>query len=265
MATIVSLHAHPDDECLLTGGTLARAAAEGHRVVVVTCTSGEHGEVPDDLAAGETLVDRRRRETLASAEALGVHRVEFLGYEDSGMTGWPQNGHPRAFINADLDEAAAKVAALVNEEHAAVVIGYDWHGGYGHPDHVMVHRVGRRVAEMVPGVRLLEGTMNRDVIRRSIEQARAAGAVPDDGADFDPDGPADDGNPMGTPEAEINIRVDVGDYADRKRRAIGCHSSQVSDSAFFLTMPDEAFIALFGAEWFIETQDPQPLRTGWVL
>lgn len=264
MATIVSLHAHPDDECLLTGGTLARAAAEGHRVVVVTCTSGEHGEVPGDLLEGETLVDRRRRETLASAEALGVHRVEFLGYEDSGMTGWPQNEHPRAFINADLDEVAARVAGLVADENGSVVLGYDWHGGYGHPDHIMVHRVGRRVAELLPDVTLLEGTMNRDLIRRSILAARESGLTADED-DFDPDGPADDGNPMGTLEAEINLRVDVVDYVDRKRRAIACHRSQISDSAFFLAMPDEAFAMVFGAEWYLETRDPRPLRTGWIV
>lgn len=264
MPTIVSLHAHPDDECLLTGGTLARAAAEGHRVVVVTCTGGEHGETPADLAEGETLVDRRRRETLASAAALGVHRVEFLGYEDSGMTGWSQNSHPRAFVNADLDEVAARVARLVSEENAAVLLGYDWHGGYGHPDHVMVHKVGRRVADSMPGLNLLEGTMNRDVIRASIMAAREAGLAVDDD-DFDPDGPADDGNPMGTPEAEINLRVDVLGWVKEKRRAIACHSSQISDSAFFLSMPDEAFAAVFGAEWYLETRDPSPLRTGWIL
>ena len=137
MGTLVCLHAHPDDECISTGGTIARAAAEGHRVVLVVATNGDHGEVPADLAPGETLVERRRKETMASAETLGVHRVEWLGYEDSGMTGWSQNANVGAFMNADVDDAASRLARILTEEHADVLTCYDWHGGYGHPDHVM--------------------------------------------------------------------------------------------------------------------------------
>ena len=106
MATIVFVHAHPDDEAGLTGGSMARAAAEGHRVVLVVCTDGELGETPDDLADGETLVDRRASESAAAAEALGIARVRWLGYRDSGMTGWAQNDDPDAFCQADLDAAA---------------------------------------------------------------------------------------------------------------------------------------------------------------
>ncbi len=94
MSTIVFFHAHPDDESLSTGGTIARASAEGHRVVLVVATNGDHGQVPDDLAPGETLVDRRRKETEKSCQVLGVHRLAWLGYSDSGMTGWPQNQLP---------------------------------------------------------------------------------------------------------------------------------------------------------------------------
>ena len=108
MATIVFVHAHPDDEASGTSGSMARAAAEGHRVVLVVCTNGDHGEVPVDLAAGETLVDRRRRETETSAALLGVARVVWLGYRDSGMTGWPQNDDPASFLRADVDEAAGE-------------------------------------------------------------------------------------------------------------------------------------------------------------
>ena len=88
MGTLVVFHAHPDDEAIATGGSMARAHAEGHRVVLVVATNGEHGEVPDDLAEGETLADRRRAETERSAAALGVDEVLWLGYADSGMTGW---------------------------------------------------------------------------------------------------------------------------------------------------------------------------------
>ena len=92
MGTLVAFHAHPDDEALTTGGTSPRASAEGHRVVLVVATNGEFGESPDDLAPGETLVDRRRAETDRSAATLGVHRVVWLGYRDSGMTGWESPG-----------------------------------------------------------------------------------------------------------------------------------------------------------------------------
>src|SRR6187551_1374906 len=96
-STIVFFHAHPDDEVVLTGGSMARAADEGHRVVLVVATNGEHGEVPDDLAEGETLADRRRAETARSASALGIDEVVWLGYADSGMTGWDANDHEESF------------------------------------------------------------------------------------------------------------------------------------------------------------------------
>ena len=116
MGTLVSFHAHPDDEAISTGGTLARASAEGHRVVLVIATNGDYGEVPDDLAEDESLVDRRRSEVTDSAAALGVHRVEWLGYKDSGMTGWEQNADPESFLQAPLDEAATRLADILRDE-----------------------------------------------------------------------------------------------------------------------------------------------------
>ncbi|MGZ7008184.1 MAG: PIG-L deacetylase family protein, partial [Ilumatobacteraceae bacterium] len=160
MGTLVCFHAHPDDESISTGGSLARASAEGHRVVVVIATDGAHGEVPDDLAEGETLVDRRRAETTRSAAVLGVHRLEWLGYTDSGMTGWDQNSDPSSFLQAPLDQAAERLAAILREEAADVVTVYDWHGNYGHPDHIKVHTVGHRAAELAGVERVFEATMN---------------------------------------------------------------------------------------------------------
>jgi len=268
MATVLALHAHPDDECILTGGTLARAADEGHKVVLVVATGGEHGMVPADLAPGETLADRRRDETMRSAEALGIAVVEFLGYEDSGMNGWPQNDNPAALHNADLGEATARLAAVAAREGADVLLSYDWHGGYGHPDHVMVHRLGRAAAAgPLSGARLWEGTMNRDRMRAMVLAARDAdqstGSA--DGDTFDPDAPADDGNPMGTPEAEIALEVDVLAHVAAKRAAIACHSSQIDDSAVFMAMPDEMFAAMFGTEWFIDPARIGPPVRGWIL
>ncbi len=263
MATLVLFHAHPDDEAIATGGTAARAAAEGHRVVLVVATGGEHGEVPDDLAPGETLADRRRAETDASAAALGIQRVAWLGYEDSGMTGWDQNGHHMSFHQAPLAEAAERLAAILREESAEVLTTYDWHGGYGHPDHVKVHEVGHAAASLAGTPRLYEATMNRDEIARFMAEAQANGAAPDD--TFDPNGPMDDGNPMGTPEAELTTRVDVSAYVVAKRTSIRAHRSQITDSGFFSSMPDEQFALAFGSEWFIRVGAPAGIHEDWLF
>src|SRR5918994_1001766 len=113
MATLVTFHAHPDDESIATGGVMAKASDEGHRVVLVVATRGEHGEVEEGfLGEGEALGERRVRETEASAAILGVARVEFLGYVDSGMIGTPENDLPESFWRADMEEAAARLAAI---------------------------------------------------------------------------------------------------------------------------------------------------------
>jgi LmbE family N-acetylglucosaminyl deacetylase len=270
MATLVCFHAHPDDEVISTGGTIARAAAEGHRVVLVVATNGDHGEVPDDLGDDESLVDRRRAETEASAAALGISRIAWLGYSDSGMTGWEQNADPASFHRADPEEAGARLAEILREESADVLTIYDWHGNYGHPDHVAVHRAGLVAERLVPSVRVLQATMNRDAFVRMIEAVRESGALTQtpggaDVDDFDPNGPADDGNPMGMPEAEITLAVDVSDHIAVKRAAMRCHRSQIEDTSFFLEMPDEAFVQAFGVEWFIEHDGAPPHRVGWVF
>jgi LmbE family N-acetylglucosaminyl deacetylase len=263
MTTIVFVHAHPDDETISTGGSMARAAADGHRVVLVVCTNGELGETPDDLGEGETLVDRRRAETGRSAEHLGVQRIAWLGYRDSGMTGWEQNGDPRSFLQADLDEAAERLAAVLREEEADVVVLYDWHGIYGHPDHIQVHRVGHRAVDRAGTPKRFEATFNRDAARAGMAEMVESGAP--EFQDFDPAGPADDGNPFGTPESEIHLAVDVSAFVTAKRAAITCHASQVTDTSMFLAMPEEIFARAFGTEWFIEPGAPPGMRPGWLL
>ncbi len=262
MTTIVFVHAHPDDEASQTAGSMARAADRGDRVIVVFATNGDHGEVPADLAPGETLVDRRRTEAARSADALGVGRVAWLGYADSGMTGWAQNDDPASLHRADLDEAARRLADILDDEGADVLVGYDWHGGYGHPDHVRVHHVVHRAAELAARrPRLLESTMNRDQVRAMVRAAQAAGVT---GVDqFDPDSPMDDGNPLGTPEAEIHWRVDVAAFVDRRRAAFRAHRSQATDVASFLGMPDAVFSALFGVEHYLEPGCGPGIREGW--
>jgi LmbE family N-acetylglucosaminyl deacetylase len=256
MGTLVCFHAHPDDESISTGGTIARAVAEGHRVVLVVATNGDHGEVPDDLAPGETLVDRRRAETQASAEVLGVHRVVWLGYADSGMTGWPQNEFEGSFFQAPLDEAAERLAAILRDVDADVLTTYDSHGGYGHPDHIQVHRVGARAAELVGLDAVYQSTMNRDAMRRTMEQA---GEVLAEIEELDEStremleerrGRADS-DEFGSPEALITHAIDVTSVLDQKRQAMVAHASQIGPDSFFLAMPDDAFAGAFGTEWFI--------------
>ena len=267
LGTLVCFHAHPDDECATTGGSMARASAEGHRVVLVIATNGDHGESPDDLREGESLVDRRREETRRSAEALGVHRIVWMGYKDSGMTGWPQNDDGESFLRADVDAAAERLAAVLREERADVLTTYDWHGNYGHPDHIKVHQVGHRAAELAETPAVFEATMNRDQVIRSMNDARAAGIEvggPDD-PDFDPHGPADDGNPFGMLEAELTHAVDVSAYLAAKRASLSCHRSQITDIGFFLQMPEGVFATAFGVEWFIKKGDQPPVRPGWLF
>jgi LmbE family N-acetylglucosaminyl deacetylase len=260
VTTIVFCHAHPDDEASQTSGAMARASAEGHRVVVVFATNGEHGEVAADAVEGETVADHRRREAEASARAIGLARIVWLGYADSGMTGWEQNDAEGSFFGADLGEAARRLADVLDEEDAEVLVGYDWHGGYGHPDHVKVHHLvhaAAPVARRTP--RLLESTMNRDAIRRAFEAIREVGTEPE----WNPDDPMDDGNPLGTPEAEITWQVDVSGYLANKRAALEAHRSQATDIGEFLGMSDEVFAMAFGAEHYIEPGVDGPMRPGW--
>jgi LmbE family N-acetylglucosaminyl deacetylase len=254
--TLVTFHAHPDDESIATAGTMARAKAAGHRVVLVVATRGELGEhAPDALEPGETLTERRVAEQLEAAQYLGVDRVEFLGYHDSGMAGEATNDAPESFARADIEEAAARLAKILADEHADVLTIYDDHGGYGHPDHIQVHRVGVRAAEIAGTPRVYESTMNRDYIRRLIEQNR------DDMADV-PDAPdAAAMDDFGSPEGIITTTVDVRDFVDRKREAMAAHASQIPADSFFMAMPPEAFREAFGYEWFIRRDQPDTRET----
>ncbi len=253
--TLVSFHAHPDDEAIQTGGVIARAAAEGHRVVLVFATKGEHGEVDDGvLDDGESLGERRVVETEAAAKILGAQRVEFLGYTDSGMAGTPENDLPTSFWQADVEEAARRLASILHEEDAEVLTVYDDHGGYDHPDHIQVHRVGVRAGELARTPRVYEATMNRDEVKRFMIEMR------DDAAAHGIDTEAELGDPeeltMGMPADAITTTVDVSEHIDTKREALSAHASQVDETSFFLAMPMEHFRRAFGTEWFIRRDAP---------
>jgi LmbE family N-acetylglucosaminyl deacetylase len=247
MATAMFFHAHPDDEAIGTGGTMARAAAEGHRVVLVTATRGEYGETPEGLLRpGETLADRRAEELADACDILGVARHEFLGYIDSGYFDRTENKAPDNFANSDPEEAARRLAGLLTEEDAQVLSIYDENGGYGHLDHIQVHRVGARAAELAGTERVYMNTMNRDAIAALMPQAEPLGLQVDDEM-------REMVKTIGVPEARITTGVDVRDYLDQKRRAMAAHVSQIAETSFFLSMPPEAFAVVWGMEWFVRT------------
>jgi LmbE family N-acetylglucosaminyl deacetylase len=256
--TLVTFHAHPDDAEIGCAGTMAKAKAEGHRVVLVIATRGELGERrPGTAGPAADLGAYREAETRAAAAHLGVDRVEFLGYRDSGMEGEPTNTAPDAFASADIDEAARRLARILDEEHASVLTTYDDHGGYGHPDHVQVHRVGVRAGELAATPAVFEQTANRDYIMRlTATQPDAFDDVPAEERP-DPEFIAT----LGSPEALITTTVDVREYAERKREALAMHESQVGPESFFLAMPLDAFRVAFGYEWFIRRGAPEGYRS----
>lgn len=252
--TLVTFHAHPDDEALLTAGTMAKAAEAGHRVVLVVATSGEVGDADRDLlASDESLGNRRRRETMASAEALGVARVEFLGYGDSGIEGDRAAPGTRPFATAPLDEAAQDLAALLREERADVLTTYDANGGYGHADHKRVHEVGARAADLASTPALLEATVNRDALRMGVEIATGLGyEIP---MEFDPGRIAE----WFSPGEAVTHTVDVREQLASKRASMAAHATQTTSAesttrtlARILELPADLFSLAFGTEWFIE-------------
>jgi LmbE family N-acetylglucosaminyl deacetylase len=162
------------------------------------------------------------------------------------MMGTPENDLPGSFWTADVEEAAGKLAAILREEQAEVLTHYDEIGVYGHPDHLQVHRVGNRAAELAGTARVYQATMNRDHLIRGAKEFREAAA--DAGADV-PE--IEDNDGFGMAESVITAAVDVTGFLENKRRAMRAHASQISEQSFFLAMPDAAFAYGFGTEWFI--------------
>jgi LmbE family N-acetylglucosaminyl deacetylase len=254
--TLVTFHAHPDDEALLTAGVMAKAADEGHRVVAVFATDGEAGEADQDaFGRGQALGCHRRAEAEMAAEVLGVARVVFLGYPDSGSGVGPVA--PGSFAAAEPDEIAGRLAELLAAESADVLTVYDRHGGYGHPDHVQVHRAGALAGERAGTPVVLEATISRELLRAGAELAGGLGY--DLGAAFQPDS----FDEWYLPEAEITTVVDVTAQLPRKRAAMHAHASQATTStasarslAVFASLPDDYFALAFGREWFVRRGAP---------
>ncbi len=240
-------HAHPDDEVIATGGTMAKMASQGHRVIVVTATRGELGEMPEGmLEDGQTVADLRERELEEACRSLGVARGAFLEYKDSGMAGEPSNDDPTCFWQADLEEASSRLATILQEERADVLTAYDEHGGYGHPDHIQVHRVGMRAAQIAGTPSVFMATQNRDRVQELMSHAADLGVQnlgDDSGLDVDT---------FGEPASRITTAVDVTAFLEAKRQAMRAHASQITENSFFLSMPDDVFELVWGTEWFIK-------------
>jgi LmbE family N-acetylglucosaminyl deacetylase len=245
--TLVALHAHPDDEALLMGGTLARLAAEGHRVVLAVATDGEAGAAASSFRADGGLAARRRSELDRSAAALGCARVVRFGFKDSGSSGPPAE---RGFSTLPVEEAAAPLIDLLREERADALTIYDPAGGYGHPDHRQVYAAGTYAAAQAGTPLVLEATIDRRLIRRLI---RVVAAIPSglqvSAAGYDR---------AYSPTEAITHRVDVRAYADAKRRSFEAHASQASADegartlALLLKLPHWLFRLLLGREWYVE-------------
>jgi LmbE family N-acetylglucosaminyl deacetylase len=259
--TIVAFHAHPDDEALLTAGTMARAAAEGHRVVLVLATDGGAGLAAAELSSDGGLGARRLHEARRSSEALGVARVEWLGYADSGSGPEPEPDVPglTRFCRAPVEEAAERLAAVLRTERADLLLSYDANGGYGHRDHVRVHEVGARAAEIAGTARVLEATVPRDTIVRAVRALSRVYRFP---AEFDPSS----FERAYSARSEITHRVDVRRFARAKRASMRAHASQATGGGAasvgdggqtgdrtlgaFLRIPRPVYDLVFGREWF---------------
>ncbi|TME34985.1 MAG: GlcNAc-PI de-N-acetylase [Chloroflexi bacterium] len=268
--TLLAVHAHPDDECIGTGGILARYAAEGVRTVLVTCTDGAVGEISDpSLATPENLVEVRARELDESVRILRVSRLVKLGYRDSGMAGTADNAHPDSFQQALFDDALERVVRVVRQERPQVLVTYDERGGYGHPDHIRAHQVAVAAFEAAkdstrfPSAgpawapsKLYYSVVPRSAFVRFIERLRAAGIeVPfreqvetADATGGDP--------PFGVADERVTTTVDVSAYVAQKRAALQSHRTQMGPEQFFMRLPEELFAEVFGRESFQRVAGP---------
>jgi len=246
--TVLLVHAHPDDEAIFTAGTSLHYHEAGYRVVLVTCTNGRLG-IDDQWLGGNdpahhTNWVRRTRagELVEAARLVGVDRTVNLGYDDSGLTGWPQNIEPTSFMNADVDAVARTLASLMDEENATVIVTYDENGYYGHPDHIMANRVTRAaLALSATPERLFYPVTPASVLAAFIPAATERRVylplwVHDAGAGF-----ADD---------DVDVTVDARSHAGAKQAAISAHASQV-DNADLSTMAPDLFELLFGREYYV--------------
>jgi LmbE family N-acetylglucosaminyl deacetylase len=247
--TLVFVHAHPDDEALLTAGTMAKASAQGHRVVLIVATDGAAGLASAQYS--ENLAVIRARELQLSATALGVSRVVNLGFSDSGLNGQVARG----FSAVPVVDVADLIAAVLNEENAQILIGYDPSGGYGHPDHLQVHRATRAAAMLSSKEpELFEATLPREPIANAAKLAKRLRLTP---SDFD----AAEFENAWTPRGEITHRIDVSPNMREKIASLRAHASQASADgtvrtlAVLTKLPPAVRKVLLGTEYYVRVSN----------
>jgi len=261
MPGLMTFHAHADDEVIQTGGAMAMYAARGEQVVVVTATDGAEGEIhnyDDPDAVRPILAEVRAREVRAALDVLGVEHHEFLGYRDSGMMGTDANRHPDAFWGADFMEATGRLIRLIRRYRPEVLVIYDPFGGYGHPDHINVHRVGIGAFAGAPDLgrfplddgeepwapdKLYWTTWPRSRTRRFAQMRLDAGTI--DREEYERLQHA------GTPDEHIHAWLDVSAHMEQKITALKAHRSQIPEDWFMLTIPDEVKPEVVGREGFV--------------
>jgi N-acetyl-1-D-myo-inositol-2-amino-2-deoxy-alpha-D-glucopyranoside deacetylase len=256
---LLLVHAHPDDEVIGTGATMAHYAATGVHVTLVTCTLGEEGEIHVPELAGlaaeqaDQLGGYRIAELSRACEALGVADHRFLGgagrYRDSGMMGLPTNDHPRCFWQADLDEASAYLLDVMREVRPQVVITYDGNGFYGHPDHIQAHRVAMRAAELATEEGFGPEKIYWTAMPRSVLEAGMNAFV--DSADNPFAGMEQvDDLPFGTPDDEIAARIDGTDRHEQKVAAMRAHATQIPENSWLFSIAGNFGSEFMGVEYF---------------
>ena len=279
-AGLLLVHAHPDDECFSTGGLIARSIAEGRRVDLVVCTGGEEGEIHDPSLdpdeARPRMKEIRAGELDCSVAALSDHgpgelRVHRLGYRDSGMMDSEANANRDAFWQADLDEAAGRLVAIIREAQPSVLVTYDPNGNYGHPDHINAHRVAvsafieaadpSRFVDSGPAYavgKFYEVAFNRDRWAAVTEEMKSRGiALPwerDESAE--PETAAEEERPFGVAEADLTTLVDVAAWSAAKRAAMKCHRTQRQDFGWMLELPADLAERILSPETFMLTRSP---------
>jgi LmbE family N-acetylglucosaminyl deacetylase len=244
--TLLFIHAHPDDEALLTAGTMAKATAEGHRVVLLVATDGAAGLTSREF--GENLASVREEELRASASALGVEEVISWSLPDSGLLG----DRPHAFAHRDLDQLSHQLQEVIADLAASIVIGYDSSGGYGHPDHLKVHQLARHAYQHSRSTySLFEATLPREPIAYATKLAQSLHLTP---KDFD----SREFATAWTPRSQITHRVNVRSHIEQKKNAIKAHASQAHADDTLRTLgvlsklPNPVFNALMGTEYFVK-------------
>jgi len=265
---LLLVHAHPDDESIGTGATMAKYAAEGAQVTLVTCTLGELGEViPPDLAylawdADGGLGQYRIGELAAACEALGVTDHRFLGHpgkwRDSGMMGTPSNEWDGCFWRADVDEAARDLLGVITEVRPQVIVTYDANGLYGHPDHIQAHRVAWRAFELAEG--LVDKFYATAVPKSVLAQAMAliqedSGPSELGGTDFRRVDSVDE-LPFGTDDELVTTAIDADDYLDAKVAAMRAHATQIAVDSPFFALSDMVGQRALGTEYYTMLAGP---------